>query len=282
MVFEKEEEIKKIARSLREKYHTRNAIEIAEKLGHKVLFLESDINLLKANTFRYTRKNYCSITINESYNESSRIVLCAHELGHAVLGHDFKRYFEDSDLVKEREVNLFAVALLFDDDDFDIPITEMSGYTLRYIIDYNISDPQREACIKKAAWTLREKYHTRDAAKIVENLNYEIDTLQSDIDFLKADAYRKALKNCRLIMANIRYNESSKLLLCAHELGQAILDHDFKYRFENNDLLKEKEVNLFTIALLFDDDDFSMPITRMSEHTLRDIIERKLHNQKYI
>ena len=41
----------------------------------------------------------------------------------------------------EYEANLFAVALLFDDDDFNMPISRMSNYLLKGILDYNIKNP---------------------------------------------------------------------------------------------------------------------------------------------
>jgi Zn-dependent peptidase ImmA (M78 family) len=38
----------------------------------------------------------------------------------------------------EYEANLFAVALLFDDKDFNIPLEQMSGSVLKSIMDFNI------------------------------------------------------------------------------------------------------------------------------------------------
>ena len=69
---------------------------------------------------------------------TSRKVLCAHELGHAVLNHPFKSSYKDSNLKNEYEANLFAVALLFDDDLFNMPIIDMSNYVLETILDKNI------------------------------------------------------------------------------------------------------------------------------------------------
>ena len=41
----------------------------------------------------------------------------------------------------EYEVNLFAVALLFDEGSFNMPLAEMSNYTLQSILDANITPP---------------------------------------------------------------------------------------------------------------------------------------------
>ena len=40
----------------------------------------------------------------------------------------------------EYEANLFAVSLLFDDDQFNMPILEMSNYILKSILDWNIRE----------------------------------------------------------------------------------------------------------------------------------------------
>lgn len=143
MILTEKINIKMYARLLRDVSNTNNAIKIAEDLLYEVKFLEAK-DFIIANTYRYEKKPGCVITINESYDDTSRIVLCAHELGHAVLGHKFKSNFHDSNFEKERDVNLFAVSLLFDDDDFNKPITEMTGYELQCIIDLNINNPYRK------------------------------------------------------------------------------------------------------------------------------------------
>lgn len=127
------------ARLLRGIFETTNAIEIARKLQYEVNFIEADINFIKANTYRYEDGKKV-ILINQKYDNASRNILCAHELGHAIFSHKHKNNYKDTNFKNEYEVNLFAVALLFDDS-FNIPLMEMSNYMLQSILDKNIASP---------------------------------------------------------------------------------------------------------------------------------------------
>ena len=40
----------------------------------------------------------------------------------------------------EYEANLFAVSLLFDEEDFNIKMLNMSNYLLKQVLDYNIEE----------------------------------------------------------------------------------------------------------------------------------------------
>ena len=80
-------EIKNLAEDLRENYNTRNPFELADKFGIKVLISK----VLPADKKAYTIKsdNYPTIIIvNGRYEYKSQMVLCAHELGHALLHSD--------------------------------------------------------------------------------------------------------------------------------------------------------------------------------------------------
>ena len=72
------------------------------------------------------------------------MALCAHELGHALLHDDGINHFATTSKNAftniEYEANLFAVALLFDENDFNVPLVSMSNYTLKSILDYNIPE----------------------------------------------------------------------------------------------------------------------------------------------
>lgn len=127
------------ARLLQNIFETTNAIEIARKLQYEVNFIEADIRFLKANTYRY-EDGTKAIFINQKYDDISRNILCAHELGHAIFNHKHKNNYKDKNLKNEYVVNLFAVALLFDDT-FNMPLSEMSNYTLQSILDKNIKTP---------------------------------------------------------------------------------------------------------------------------------------------
>ena len=86
------------------------------------------------------------ISINDNFTEFSKKVLCAHELGHALLHENYVNHFATTSrnitTNVELEANLFAIALLTDDDInnyINIPIEKMNNYLLKTILDYNIS-----------------------------------------------------------------------------------------------------------------------------------------------
>ena len=91
----------------------------------------------KAYTIR--SDNYPTIIIiNGRYEHKSQLVLCAHELGHALLHSDDINNFavtsKNAFKNVEYEANLFAVSLLFNESDLNI-----SNYLLKQVLDYNIA-----------------------------------------------------------------------------------------------------------------------------------------------
>lgn len=133
------------ANMLKRKYNTNDPIKIAEE--RKIIVWPNDafVNfIIKANTYK-DREGRRIIAINPSYDNLSRKVLCAHELGHALFDGNCgsKLEYGDKRLSHEYVANLFAVALLFSPDEFNIPLTEMSNYTLKTILDMNIKDPTK-------------------------------------------------------------------------------------------------------------------------------------------
>lgn len=114
--------------------------DIAERFGIKVNINNSG----KPSAYIINMPNYPTvISIFGDISDVSRKVLCAHELGHAIL-HDncvINRFTGTKDAVQnytEYEANLFAVALLFNEEDFNRPISAMSNGMLKMILDYNI------------------------------------------------------------------------------------------------------------------------------------------------
>ena len=135
-------EIKNLAEDLRENYNTRNPFELADKFGIKVLISK----VLPADKKAYTIKsdNYPTIIIvNGRYEYKSQMVLCAHELGHALLHSDDINNFavtsKNAFKNVEYEANLFAVSLLFNESDFNMKVLNMSNYLLKQVLDYNIA-----------------------------------------------------------------------------------------------------------------------------------------------
>lgn len=83
------------------------------------------------------------IIINGRYEPKSQLVLCAHELGQALLHSDDINNFavtsKNAFKNVEYEANLFAVSLLFNESDFNMKVLNMSNYLLKQVLDYNIA-----------------------------------------------------------------------------------------------------------------------------------------------
>ena len=127
--------IKQAVDNLKATYNTNNPFVICDHLGITV----------RERNFNESRKAYFvsifgqpSITINSNYIEKSKNILCAHELGHIILGHTGVNNFESENQEAEREANLFALYMLFDEDDFDMKFENMTSYLIKYTLDRNI------------------------------------------------------------------------------------------------------------------------------------------------
>lgn len=138
----KTQEIIDLAKSLRNKYGTKNPFEICKKMN-----IEIQLVNYHPSCKAYILKPYTQpiIYINSKYTYKSQLALCAHELGHAIIHNDGGNHFLDS-LVGEEitqrneyEANLFAIALLFNESDFCVNIASMNNYILKGILDYNIA-----------------------------------------------------------------------------------------------------------------------------------------------
>ena len=132
------EEIIAFARDLRHHYG-KSATDIARKFGIMVFFRPGD--RVSAHTVK--ADHYPTIiSIYGCESAVGRQILCAHELGHALLHEEGVNRFEGSyeTVVNnvEYEANLFAVALLFDEWKFNVPISSMSNYVLKSILDCNL------------------------------------------------------------------------------------------------------------------------------------------------
>jgi len=134
------EEIIEIVEELKCSLKTADPFEIAEVLGIKVNFWDSKMKDFTAQTFK--AEGYQTIiSIGSKYSNRARKVLCAHELGHAIL-HTGVNYYKVTEknvqTMVEYEANLFAVALLFEEEELSIPINKMSNSTLKILLDYNL------------------------------------------------------------------------------------------------------------------------------------------------
>ena len=128
--------IYKVVEELVFKYKTSNPFELCEKLGLTVKY----VSYGKGFIF-----NSCLIQINnKKYTKASTYVICAHELGHAVLHNgDSVNYFDESNTLekieKDRQANLFAAYLLFEDDN-DIKFENMNSQMIKNFIESHIEE----------------------------------------------------------------------------------------------------------------------------------------------
>ena len=133
-----------LAREIKEVWKTNDPYVIAERLGIAVLHRKNNIPGFTAQTVKIS--GYPTIiSINDTYTEFSKKVLCAHELGHALLHENCVNHFavinSNATSNLEQEANLFAVALLTNNDIesiLNMPLSCMNNYLLKAIIDYNL------------------------------------------------------------------------------------------------------------------------------------------------
>lgn len=137
-------EIINYARDIKHYLGTNNPYTIASYYGIQVLIRESCIKDFTAQTIK-SEKYPTIISINSKYDDFSQRVLCAHELGHALLHSEGINHFavtsQNVMTNVESEANLFAIALLSDDNIDEIlvtPLDRLSGYILKSIMDYNV------------------------------------------------------------------------------------------------------------------------------------------------
>lgn len=137
-IYARTDEIIEWVRDIKENWGN-DPFAIAERIGVKVVVRESGKpggNIVSVPSY------FTIITILGKVSDTARRVLCAHELGHAMLHQcDSINYFNVSTKLQdmtEYEANLFAVALLFDENEFSRPLNEMPNSLLRVILDYNI------------------------------------------------------------------------------------------------------------------------------------------------
>ena len=110
--------IKSIADDLFNKYKTRNPFEIAKFMNINVTLWDfhDEINGL----YKYERRNRF-IYINNNLSEEFQLLVCAHELGHAILHSRYNTPFMRKNTLLsvsriEIEANTFAAELLISDD----------------------------------------------------------------------------------------------------------------------------------------------------------------------
>lgn len=140
----KPQEIIEMAKAFKIHWKTNDPYEIAERLGIMVMHSASCLKDFTAHTIKMP--GYPTvISINDKFDDHAKRVLCAHEVGHALLHENCVNHFaitsKNVNTNVELEANVFAIALLSDDDINDrlsIPLEQMNNYLLKTIMDYNI------------------------------------------------------------------------------------------------------------------------------------------------
>ena len=133
-------EIINFVRDLKNTLKTSNPYEIAEYYG--ICVLERNFMPIYPAVCHKLEQYPTIIAIDSRYDDFSKKVLCGHELAHALLHANFMNTYGTSASTafepKEYEANLFAIALLSDDDEFINELPAYTGFQLKAIMDNNI------------------------------------------------------------------------------------------------------------------------------------------------
>lgn len=101
------------------KYRTKNPFKLAKKLNIEILI--EDLGEVRGLFKKILRRKF--IFINSNLSEFDRLLVCCHELGHAILhsSSEYQFLIDNTSLLRrsklEDEANLFASYLLFPDDE---------------------------------------------------------------------------------------------------------------------------------------------------------------------
>lgn len=104
-------------RNLKRKYGTNNPFKLCEYFG--ILVIYADLGDIKGYSIKRLRKKL--ICINQDLSNFAKMLVCAHELGHCLYHQldDINFLLNNTKIVRrsylEREANLFAVELLYDE-----------------------------------------------------------------------------------------------------------------------------------------------------------------------
>ena len=138
----RKQEIVDFALGLKRTYNTDDPFKIADLFGIRVIMNSGyQSRNFKAQAIKF--KGYAPyIVINEKYTESSKKVLCAHELGHIFLHDETLNNFANVggrlNMEAEYEANLFTLALLEEPDDLNVKMTDIAPYLLQNIVEDSV------------------------------------------------------------------------------------------------------------------------------------------------
>lgn len=141
-------ELKRIASSLVRRYATRDPFRIAEALG--CIVIRTPLRGIRGFYQRMKRQQI--LYVDSELPEAQARLVCAHELGHALLHRGCNRIFLDANTYfavnrQEIEASRFALCLLYEDEELALflehPVqlaadymgvsTELAAYRLRLL-----------------------------------------------------------------------------------------------------------------------------------------------------
>lgn len=134
------ERIVEDAKEIIKTFGTRDPFIISERLGIPIIFHEYG-SAIKGYCIKVFDKLH--IIINSNFDVKAQKIICAHELGHAILHTEllcpiFTASFEEygnSNL--EYEANVFALSLLLDEEDLNVKFSDLSNYLIMGIFNDN-------------------------------------------------------------------------------------------------------------------------------------------------
>ncbi|SKA89091.1 protein of unknown function [Clostridium sp. USBA 49] len=135
------ERIVKNANEIIQTFGTKDPFIISEKLGIPIIYREYG-SAIKGYCIKIFDKLH--IVINSNFNLKAQKIICAHELGHALLHTEFLHpiftasFDEGGNSELEHEANIFALALLLDEKSLNIKISDMSNYLIMGIFNDNL------------------------------------------------------------------------------------------------------------------------------------------------
>lgn len=124
---------------------------------------------------------------------------------------------------------------------------------------------------------LKDALKTTDPFIIAEHFGIKV--LFRDSKLITAQTF-KAEGYSPIISIGNRYSDTAKRVLCAHELGHVLLHegiNHFKVTEKNVQTSVEYEANLFAVALLFDPKELSMQLDKMSNSTLKILLDYNIY-----
>lgn len=114
-------------------YHTTDPFVLCEHLGYQIRYKNYNVDAMKGYYTKVLDDVY--IYINSNLSRFSQSIICAHELGHALMHDNAGNHFGSEDVTLEYEANLFAAYLILDDTFYDIQFKNMNSYLLKCVIN---------------------------------------------------------------------------------------------------------------------------------------------------